>query len=94
VPSGPCPRTPGGEKGRRRWARTRDAVTGGTPTAEVGHDRLCHRRFQRLPAGMTTVRWVAREAAARHLPVVLLHSWSTQPLDVPALPQEARSNRP
>ncbi|MGJ5832374.1 universal stress protein [Streptomyces ossamyceticus] len=50
--------------------------------------------FNGSPAGMTTVRWVAREAAARHLPVVLLHSWTTQPLDVSALPQEARSNRP
>ncbi|MCL6735986.1 universal stress protein [Streptomyces neyagawaensis] len=49
--------------------------------------------FNGTPAGMTTVWWAAREAAARRLPIVLVHSWTTQPLDVPALPQEARSKR-
>ncbi|KUO17715.1 universal stress protein [Streptomyces dysideae] len=35
------------------------------------------------PASVTAAWWAAYEAAERHLPVVLLHSWSTQPLDVP-----------
>jgi nucleotide-binding universal stress UspA family protein len=35
------------------------------------------------PASGTAARWAAREAAARHVPVLLLHSWTTQPLDVP-----------
>ncbi len=40
------------------------------------------------PASVTAARWGAEEAIARHLPVVLLHSWTTQPLDVP-VPREA-----
>ncbi|MEI5525608.1 universal stress protein [Streptomyces brasiliscabiei] len=43
------------------------------------------------PAGITAAWWAAHEATARHLPVVLLHSWTSQPLNVPTLPQEARS---
>ncbi|MEU6378767.1 universal stress protein [Streptomyces sp. NPDC046909] len=44
------------------------------------------------PAGMTAAWWAAREAADRCLPLLLLHSWPTQPLDVP-IPQEAHSKR-
>ncbi|NUP38454.1 MAG: universal stress protein [Streptomyces sp.] len=40
------------------------------------------------PASMTAAWWAAREAVDRHLPVLLLHSWTTQPLDVPVA-QEA-----
>ncbi|MEU6378747.1 universal stress protein [Streptomyces sp. NPDC046909] len=40
------------------------------------------------PASVTAAWWAAREAAGRHLPVVLLHSWTTQPLDAPVA-QEA-----
>ncbi|WNZ06641.1 universal stress protein [Streptomyces sp. 11x1] len=43
------------------------------------------------PAGVTAAWWAAREATLRRLPVVLLHSWTTQPLDVRTVPQEARS---
>ncbi|WP_329282209.1 universal stress protein [Streptomyces sp. NBC_01451] len=43
-------------------------------------------------ASMTAAWWAAREAAERHLPVVLLHSWTTQPLDVP-IAQEAHSKQ-
>ncbi|MEU0647652.1 universal stress protein [Streptomyces umbrinus] len=32
---------------------------------------------------ITAAWWAAREALDRHLPVLLLHSWTTQPLDVP-----------
>ncbi|MCL6668080.1 universal stress protein [Streptomyces panaciradicis] len=35
------------------------------------------------PAGTTAAWWAAREAASRRRPLLLLHSWSTQPLDVP-----------
>ena len=42
------------------------------------------------PASVTAARWGAGEAAARHLPLVLLHSWTTQPLDVP-VPQEGHA---
>jgi nucleotide-binding universal stress UspA family protein len=49
--------------------------------------------FNGSPAGMTAVWWAAREASARRLPIVLVHSWTTQPLDLPALPQEARSKQ-
>ncbi|MFE5191149.1 universal stress protein [Streptomyces sp. NPDC056628] len=42
------------------------------------------------PASMTAAWWAAREAAERQLPVLLLHSWTTQPLNVP-VPQEALS---
>ncbi|MFF4908234.1 universal stress protein [Streptomyces sp. NPDC001260] len=35
------------------------------------------------PAGTTAAWWAAREAATRGRPLLLLHSWSTQPLDVP-----------
>jgi nucleotide-binding universal stress UspA family protein len=41
---------------------------------------------------LTAAWWAAREAADRHLPVLLLHSWTTQPLDVP-IAQEARSKQ-
>ncbi|WCH97204.1 universal stress protein [Streptomyces moderatus] len=44
------------------------------------------------PASMTAAWWAAREAADRHLPLVLLHSWTTQPLDVP-IAQEAHSKQ-
>jgi nucleotide-binding universal stress UspA family protein len=42
------------------------------------------------PASVTAAWWAAAEAAVRRLPVVLLHSWTTQPLDVP-VPQEAHA---
>jgi len=35
------------------------------------------------PAGMTAAWWAAREAVDRRLPLLLFHSWTTQPLDVP-----------
>ncbi|MFJ9722553.1 universal stress protein [Streptomyces sp. NPDC101209] len=35
------------------------------------------------PAGTRAAWWAAREAASRGRPLLLLHSWSTQPLDVP-----------
>ncbi|QOV33722.1 universal stress protein [Streptomyces ferrugineus] len=44
------------------------------------------------PASVTAAWWAAREAADRHLPVVLLHSWTTQPLDVP-IRQEAHTKQ-
>ncbi|WP_155056036.1 universal stress protein [Streptomyces blattellae] len=44
------------------------------------------------PASMTAACWAAREAAYQHLPLVLLHSWTTQPLDVP-IPQEAHAKQ-
>ncbi|MGW2516378.1 universal stress protein [Streptomyces sp. NPDC001617] len=36
------------------------------------------------PAGMAAAWWAAREAVDRRLPLLLFHSWTTQPLDVPA----------
>ncbi|MFJ2238060.1 hypothetical protein [Streptomyces sp. NPDC087859] len=33
---------------------------------------------------MTAAWWAAHEAARRHLPVLLLHSWTSRPLDVTA----------
>ncbi|MEU6144520.1 universal stress protein [Streptomyces sp. NPDC047081] len=33
-------------------------------------------------ASVTAAWWAAREAMDRHVPVLLLHSWTTQPLDV------------
>ncbi|MGV9452493.1 universal stress protein [Streptomyces sp. NPDC003635] len=44
------------------------------------------------PASMTAVRWAAREAVTRRLPLLLLHSWTTQPLDVPTA-QDAERQR-
>ncbi|MFG3659415.1 universal stress protein [Streptomyces sp. NPDC047706] len=44
------------------------------------------------PSGTTAAWWGAREAVHRHVPLHLLHSWTTQPLVVP-IPQEARSDR-
>ncbi|MCX5062748.1 universal stress protein [Streptomyces sp. NBC_00201] len=44
------------------------------------------------PAGMTAAWWAASEALDRHLPVLLIHSWTTQPLNVPTA-QEARSKQ-
>ncbi|ALV37577.1 universal stress protein [Streptomyces sp. CdTB01] len=44
------------------------------------------------PAGTTAAWWAAREGMARRLPVVLVHSWTTQPLNVP-VPQEALSKQ-
>ncbi|MFF3942946.1 universal stress protein [Streptomyces phaeofaciens] len=44
------------------------------------------------PGSVTAGWWAADEAARRRLPLVLLHSWTTQPLDVP-IPQEARSKQ-
>ncbi|MBT2420167.1 universal stress protein [Streptomyces sp. ISL-22] len=35
------------------------------------------------PASMTAAWWAAHEAADQRLPVELLYSWTTQPLDVP-----------
>ncbi len=44
------------------------------------------------PASMTAAWWAAREATDRKLPLVLLHSWTTQPLNVP-IPQEAHAKQ-
>ncbi|UXY32295.1 universal stress protein [Streptomyces sp. HUAS TT20] len=44
--------------------------------------------FDGSPASVTAAWWAAGEAVHRHLPVLLLHSWTTQPLDVP-IAQEA-----
>lgn len=44
------------------------------------------------PASVTAAWWAAREAVDRRLPVVLLHSWTTQPLDAP-IAQEALSKQ-
>ncbi|GEC02702.1 universal stress protein [Streptomyces spinoverrucosus] len=44
------------------------------------------------PAGTTAARWAAHEAEVRHVPVHLLHSWTTQPPNVPVADQ-ARSKR-
>lgn len=44
------------------------------------------------PASMTAAWWAAHEAAQRRLPVLLLHSWTSQPLDV-TVPQEALSKQ-
>ncbi|AZP15464.1 universal stress protein [Streptomyces aquilus] len=44
------------------------------------------------PASVTAAWWAAREAADRRLPLLLLHSWTTQPLNVP-VPQEALSKQ-
>jgi nucleotide-binding universal stress UspA family protein len=44
------------------------------------------------PSSVTAAWWAAREAVDRQLPVVLLHSWTTQPLDVP-IAQEALSKQ-
>ena len=35
------------------------------------------------PASVTAALWAGREAVARRLPVLLLHSWTARPLDVP-----------
>ncbi|MBC9713905.1 universal stress protein [Streptomyces sp. TRM66268-LWL] len=35
------------------------------------------------PASLTAAWWAAREALKRNLSLLLLHSWTTQPLDVP-----------
>ncbi|MFR0354651.1 universal stress protein [Streptomyces sediminimaris] len=44
------------------------------------------------PASVTAAWWAVREAVVRRLPVVLLHSWTTQPLDAP-IAQEALSKQ-
>ncbi|MBC7274053.1 MAG: universal stress protein [Streptomyces sp.] len=44
------------------------------------------------PASVTAAWWAAHAALDRHRPLVLLHSWTTQPLDVPVA-QEARSKQ-
>ena len=44
------------------------------------------------PAGMTAAWWAAREGLDRRLPVLVLHSWTTQPLNVP-IAQEALSKQ-
>ena len=44
------------------------------------------------PASVTAAWWAAREAMGRRLPLVLLHSWTTQPLNVP-IAQEALSKQ-
>ncbi|MFD0318868.1 universal stress protein [Streptomyces flavalbus] len=44
------------------------------------------------PASVTAAWWAARAALDRRAPLLLLHSWTTQPLDVP-IPQEARSKQ-
>ncbi|MBD0842099.1 MULTISPECIES: universal stress protein [unclassified Streptomyces] len=44
------------------------------------------------PASVTAAWWAAREAVERHLPLLMLHSWTTQPLDVP-IAQEAHNKQ-
>jgi nucleotide-binding universal stress UspA family protein len=44
------------------------------------------------PASVTAAWWAARAAVDRRLPVLLLHSWTTQPLNVP-IAQEALSKQ-
>ncbi|MER6283115.1 universal stress protein [Streptomyces sviceus] len=44
------------------------------------------------PASVSAARWTAREAVDRHLPLLLLHSWTTQPPNVP-VPKEALSRQ-
>ncbi|WP_367325303.1 universal stress protein [Streptomyces sp. HUAS ZL42] len=44
------------------------------------------------PASVTAAWWAAREAVDRRLPLLLLHSWTTQPLNLP-VPQEALSKQ-
>lgn len=44
------------------------------------------------PASVTALRWAAREAVDQQLPVLLLHSWTIQPLDVP-IPRSAHDTR-
>ncbi|MGC0343158.1 universal stress protein [Streptomyces sp. SLBN-8D4] len=44
------------------------------------------------PASVTAAWWAARTAMDRRLPVLLLHSWTTQPLSAP-IPQEALAKR-
>ncbi|MDN3029198.1 universal stress protein [Streptomyces sp. S.PB5] len=44
------------------------------------------------PASMTAAWWGAQEAVRRRLPLLLLHSWTSQPLDVPVA-QEALSKQ-
>ncbi|MDH6514802.1 nucleotide-binding universal stress UspA family protein [Streptomyces sp. SAI-135] len=44
------------------------------------------------PASVTATWWAARAAMERRLPVLLVHSWTTQPLNVP-IPQEALSKQ-
>lgn len=45
------------------------------------------------PASVTAARWAAREAVTRRLPLLLLHSWTTQPLDVPTAQEAERQQR-
>ncbi|MFD5256404.1 universal stress protein [Streptomyces bobili] len=45
------------------------------------------------PASVTAAWWAAREAVDRHLPVHLLHSWTTQPLDVPVAQEAHRKQQ-
>ncbi|MFE6828485.1 universal stress protein [Streptomyces sp. NPDC057690] len=40
------------------------------------------------PGSMTAAWWAAEEATRRQVPLLVLHSWTTQPLDAP-IPQEA-----
>ncbi|MFF1442769.1 universal stress protein [Streptomyces sp. NPDC058295] len=44
------------------------------------------------PGSVTAAWWAADQAARRALPLVLLHSWTDQPLTVP-IPQEVRSSQ-
>ncbi|KAB1139856.1 universal stress protein [Streptomyces luteolifulvus] len=44
-------------------------------------------------AGMTAAWWAAREAAVRRLPLLLFHSWTTQPLNVPIAQQAHNKQR-
>lgn len=43
--------------------------------------------------GLAAVRWAAHEAAARGLSLHLLHSWISQPLDVPIAQEAANKQR-
>lgn len=45
------------------------------------------------PAGAAAARWAAHEAVVRHVPVHLLHSWTTQPPTVPVADQAGSKRR-
>ncbi|MFI8193725.1 universal stress protein [Streptomyces sp. NPDC085946] len=45
------------------------------------------------PTSSTALWWAAREAADRNLPLLLLHSWTSRPLDVPLAQRTAEGRR-
>ncbi|MEU1273724.1 universal stress protein [Streptomyces sp. NPDC005799] len=46
--------------------------------------------FDGSSASATAVWWAAQEAVDRHAPLLLLHSWTTRPLDVPVAQEALR----